>query len=434
LTTGNCAGTGGGVTGTGTNNRITKFTSTGSTVGDSTITDTAGTVTTSSNLVVQGGSTTIGVANSQAGTLVLADGGSAFSGSVVTTTLGAARTYTLPDAAGTFCLSSGNCLGGGGGGANTALSNLAGVAINTTLLPGSAGTVNLGSGTLPFGDVFLAGTSGTPGTNNFKITGASTSGLQTITLPDASGTVCLQSAAACGFAPSSGSANYIQNQIAGAQAGDFYINGTGRAATLNGTTGINTGAVAGTQRIDASGNLVNIVALTLSGAVSGGTSFTGSGNVNSTGGNIQTNSVDRISNGGNLVNIGTITSGLINSQTISSAANFTGTLTVQGASITSGTTSQQGSIILHDGNGQTATVSVGSALAANTALAIPTAVSASDTFCLLTLANCVGTGGGVSGSGTNNRLAKFTSTGSTIGDSSITDTGYGSKPCYQCGL
>ncbi len=53
--------------------------------------------------------------------------------------------------------------------------------------------------------------------------------------------------------------------------------------TLNGTTGINTGAGVGTQRIDASGNLVNI---------------------------------------------GTITSGLINGQTISSAANFTGTLAV----------------------------------------------------------------------------------------------------------
>src|SRR6185295_13698683 len=44
----------------------------------------------------------------------------------------------------TVCTSSGNCLGGGGG-ANTALSNLSGVAINTTLLPGVAGAVHLGS-------------------------------------------------------------------------------------------------------------------------------------------------------------------------------------------------------------------------------------------------------------------------------------------------
>jgi len=54
------------------------------------------------------------------------------------------------------------------------------------------------------------------------------------------------------------------------------------AATVTGSTGINTGAGIGTNRIDASGNLANI---------------------------------------------GTITSGLINGQTISSAANFTGSVT-----------------------------------------------------------------------------------------------------------
>ena len=84
---------------------------------------------------------------------------------------------------------------GAGGGANTALSNLAAVAINTSLLPGAAGTVHLGSATLPFGEIFFAGTSGTPGTNNFKFTGASTSGLRTITLPDAGGSVALGPAA-----------------------------------------------------------------------------------------------------------------------------------------------------------------------------------------------------------------------------------------------
>jgi hypothetical protein len=45
---------------------------------------------------------------------------------------------------------------GGGGGANTALSNLASVAINTTLLPGSNDGAALGSGTLAFSDLFLA--------------------------------------------------------------------------------------------------------------------------------------------------------------------------------------------------------------------------------------------------------------------------------------
>lgn len=43
-----------------------------------------------------------------------------------------------------------------GGGANTALSNLASVAINENLLPATAGAVNVGSAAKPFGHLFLA--------------------------------------------------------------------------------------------------------------------------------------------------------------------------------------------------------------------------------------------------------------------------------------
>ncbi len=48
-----------------------------------------------------------------------------------------------------------------------------------------------------------------------------------------------------------------------------------------------------------------------------------------------------------------------------------------------------------------------------------------DTVCLFTLGNCSigGGGGGVGGSGTADKLAKFTGSGTTVGDSSITDTG-----------
>lgn len=78
-----------------------------------------------------------------------------------------------------------------GGGANTALSNLASVAVNLSLVPGTAGAIDLGSATKPWGLVYFAGTSGTPGTNNFRLTGASTSGTRIITFPDAAGTVTL---------------------------------------------------------------------------------------------------------------------------------------------------------------------------------------------------------------------------------------------------
>ena len=83
----------------------------------------------------------------------------------------------------------------GVGGATTALDNLASVALNTALLPDAAAADDFGSATLPFKDLFFAGSSGTPGTNNYKITGASTSGLRTITFPDKSGYPLLTAAA-----------------------------------------------------------------------------------------------------------------------------------------------------------------------------------------------------------------------------------------------
>ncbi|HSD56054.1 MAG TPA: hypothetical protein VLA92_02790, partial [Candidatus Saccharimonadales bacterium] len=55
---------------------------------------------------------------------------------------------------------------------------------------------------------------------------------RTITLPDETGTICIQSSTTCGFAPTTGSASYIQNQNAGQQASsNFWISGTGRADT-----------------------------------------------------------------------------------------------------------------------------------------------------------------------------------------------------------
>lgn len=75
--------------------------------------------------------------------------------------------------------------------ASRALDNLASVAINAALIPASAAGLDFGSATKPWKDFYLAGSSGTPGTNNFKITGASTSATRTITLPDATGTAAV---------------------------------------------------------------------------------------------------------------------------------------------------------------------------------------------------------------------------------------------------
>jgi hypothetical protein len=124
--------------------------------------------------------------------------------------------------------------------------------------------------------------------------------------------------------------------------------------------------------------------VTAAGSSTTGTS-TASGNINSTSGAVQTNSVDRISNGGNLVNIGTVTtSGAINSQTISSTANFTGTVTIQGANaLTLGTSSSNtGAIVLRgSGNGNTLTLQgPASPVAGNFTLSIP-AITANANVC-----------------------------------------------------
>lgn len=108
-TAGNCAGAGAGVTSTsgGSANQLAKFTASQNIEG-STITDDGSTVTTTVNLLIQGGSVTAG-ATSQAGSLTLHDGDGQ------TTTLQAGNsssnlTFILPTGAGTSfqCLKKGS--------------------------------------------------------------------------------------------------------------------------------------------------------------------------------------------------------------------------------------------------------------------------------------------------------------------------------------
>ncbi len=111
-----------------------------------------------------------------------------------------AGTYTL-------CTTAGNCLGGASGGANTSLSNLTAVAINTSLLPGAT-TIDLGSTTAPFREMYLWGT----GTSYTKLTTTATSA-QTITLPDATGTVCLSTGNCAGVGGTGDILNNGQNGV-----------------------------------------------------------------------------------------------------------------------------------------------------------------------------------------------------------------------------
>jgi hypothetical protein len=81
----------------------------------------------------------------------------------------------------------------GSAGANAALSNLANVAINTALLDDAAAADDIGSASLPWKDIWLAGSGANAATINFRITGTPTTVSKVITIPDLTGTVLLDS-------------------------------------------------------------------------------------------------------------------------------------------------------------------------------------------------------------------------------------------------
>jgi hypothetical protein len=78
------------------------------------------------------------------------------------------------------------------------------------------------------------------GVNTSTLGFASQTASRSLLLPDESGTLCVQSSAACGFAASSGSNSYIQNGT-GVQTADFNITGNGTIGTRLNLTGAGSG-------------------------------------------------------------------------------------------------------------------------------------------------------------------------------------------------
>jgi fibronectin-binding autotransporter adhesin len=443
LTTGNCSGVGGSVTTSGgTTNRLSKFTGS-QTIGDSTISDDGTNVTVSVDVIIQGGDLTVGT-TSQAASIVLNDGNGQ------TTTLQAGdsagnMTFILPTNTGgaNQCLKQsgvGNqlvwqdCDGGAGGSSSTLQT-----AYNNSTNPEI--TLNSSVGGLTIRD------NSTPlGANLFEIQN------------------------------NAGSTTYLAVTVTGVS-----VTGT---ASATGTINSSGGALQtnGTNRIDNSGNAVNIGNITGSGAmtiasIGAGNDITIDGadqfivqdgavfNALSTfNANIDLGANDIVGTTGdiNLTNFdvdgatGNITAGTLNGQTISNAANFTGTVAVAGnttltgdlavngnditstgalnitpaGTLTVGVTGQQ--LILQGdastrltatGGGQTTTVGFTGTPTGAVTYNFDRAAAAGTYSICTTIGNCAGTGGGVTTSGgTTGALAKFTGA-QTLGDSLLSESG-----------
>jgi len=130
-------------------------------------------------------------------------------------------------------------------GASTALDNLASVAINLPLLPDAAAADDFGSATLPFKDFWFAGSSGTPETNNFQITGASTSGTRVLTFPDATDTM-VGKATTDTFTNKTFDANGTGNSLSNVDVADL-ANGTDGELITWSSSAVATTVAAGTN-------------------------------------------------------------------------------------------------------------------------------------------------------------------------------------------
>jgi hypothetical protein len=371
-TAGNCSGVGGGVTTSGgTTNRLAKFSGAQS-VDDSTISDDGTNVTTSVDMIIQGGSLTLGTA-SQLATLVLHDGN------------GQTTTLQSGDASGNL----------------------------TFILPVNSGSANQCLKQSGAGNqlVWQDCDGGAGGTSATLQTAYDNSTDPEFMLNSSVGGLSIRDNAT----PISGNLFEVQNSAGGTDY--FSVDATGAAVT---------GLLAAT------------------------------GNINTSGGAVQTAGTTRIDNGGNLVNIGTVTAGTYNGQTISSAANFTGTvavagnttltgdLAVNGGDITStgalnitpggvltvGATNQQ---LILQGNANTQLTATGGGFTTTVGFTgTPTGAvtynfdraAAAGTYSICTsIGNCAGSGGGVTtAGGSTGTIAVFTGT-QAIGNSLLSQSG-----------
>lgn len=158
-----------------------------------------------------------------------------------------------------------------GTGANTALSNLAAVAINTSLLPGTDGGANLGSATFSFGNLFLD-TLGTINFDNGNWLATHSSGILTVGTGDLRVTTAGTNSAS---AVTVGGTQTLTNKTLTAPAVNGTVTTTGLtlpAFTLGGTVTSNSQSFSGTIANLGTVTTADINGGTLDGTVIGGAS------------------------------------------------------------------------------------------------------------------------------------------------------------------
>lgn len=443
LTTGNCAGTAGGVTtGGGTTNRLAKFNGT-QTIADSSITDDGTNVSVAVDVIVQGGDLTVG-STSQPASIVLHDGN------------GQTTTLQAGDSAGNL---------------NFILPTNTGVA-NQCLKQSGVGNQL----------VWQDCDGGSSGSSATLQTAYNNSTNPEITLNSSVGGLTIRD----NSTPVGGNLFEIQNNLGSTTYLAVTATGTSANGSVTATGNINSSGGSlqtnGTTRIDNSGNAVNIGNITGSGAIT--VASVGAGNnitidganqfvvqdasvfnaLTTFNANLDVGNHDIIGTTGNisLTNFsvagatGNITAGTYNGQTISNAANFTGTvmaagtvttsgdLAVNGGDITStgalnitpggtltvGATGQQ--LILQGsantqltatGSSFTTTVGFNGAPVGNVTYNFDRSIAAGTYTICTTIGNCAGSGGGVTTpGGTTGTIAVFTGS-QTLGDSLLSQSG-----------
>jgi hypothetical protein len=260
---------------------------------------------------------------------------------------------------------------------------------------------------------------------------------QTITIPASSAatdTVCLLTLANCGSgATGVTTIGTIDSQTKSADGAvisgvNLYLQTADASFPGLVSTGAQTFAGAKTFNaavtLGAAGTALNVTNNASIGGtlgITGASTFTGLGTFN---GGISVANNSNFSQSGS----GTFSTGT-GAVSLNGAATVSSTLTVQGAGgltlgVQNTTTGKLNLATNLNNNGITILQAVGPSSAGNATISIPAiAGGTSDTVCLVSLGNCGGSGGGITGTGTSGKLAVFTGTGTIGSSASLSESG-----------